>query len=72
MMSIASTGRPGAACWYCSYCGEERERVSRLLAAVEHACLATEPHPPEPGPVLVVVVDEDRHIRPSVSVLDPP
>ena len=45
--------------------------MSRLLAAVEHACVAAEPHPPEPGPVVVVVVDEDRHLRPAAGVLDP-
>jgi probable F420-dependent oxidoreductase len=46
--------------------------VSRLLAAVEHPCVAAEPHPPEPGPVVLVVVDEGRHLRPAAGVLDPP
>src|ERR671934_2350969 len=42
-----------------------------LLAGVEHARAAAQPNPPQPLPVLLVVVDEDRHIRTGAGVLDP-
>jgi probable F420-dependent oxidoreductase len=50
---------------------EELDRAIRLGAAVQHARTAIEPNPPELVPVVVVVVDQDGHIRVLANVLDP-
>jgi probable F420-dependent oxidoreductase len=43
-----------------------------LRAAVENTRVATEANPPEPRPVVLVVIDEDRDVGPPAGVLDPP
>ena len=50
---------------------EQLESAGGLLAVVEDATTTAEPHPPEPAPVLVVAIDEDRDLGPHAGVLDP-
>jgi len=50
---------------------QQLERVRTLVAAVENACAAAHTNPPELPPVLLVVVDEDRHVGTCARVLDP-
>ena len=69
--STASTGPVGGSSRYCGYFSQQRERALELLAGVEDAGAAAQADPPEAAPVLLVVVDEDRHVRPGAGVLDP-
>lgn len=42
-----------------------------LVATVEHAGASAQPHPPKARPILVVAVDEHRHVWSAARVLDP-
>jgi hypothetical protein len=46
--------------------------MRKLVAVVEHACTAAHADPPQPPPILLVVVDQDRHVRAGARVLDSP
>lgn len=43
-----------------------------FVAIVEDTRVAAQSNPPEPTPVVLVVVDEDCHVRARTGVLDPP
>ena len=59
--SITTTGPAGICCRYCSYLAASSPRArSRSSPASATVAAAVDPHPPEPRPVLLVVVDQQR------------
>ena len=64
VMSSATTGPAGGSRRYCSYLSESRNACANAascsVSRVEHRARRVERHPPHRGPVLVVVVDEER------------
>ena len=70
-MSIASTGRPGGSCRYCTYFSD-RSASARSASSPSSSTRARprSADPPEPAPVVLVVVDEDGDVRPFACVVD--
>lgn len=70
--STASTGPSGASSRYCGYfsLSKASERALPLGTVVEHARTAADADPPEPTPLLGVMVDEEGHVGPHAGVFD--